>query len=146
MARFDTNGLDALILDMNEIRDIDDGTVDDMLLAGGEIIKEAHIQEIQSTFSSRTGKLVGSPTVSKKYSGGDSRYVLIYPQGAHHTYHAKGGGAKTAPNAEVGFVHEFGGHGNDATQWMRKADEKKADDAVEAEFAVFDAWHKSHNL
>jgi hypothetical protein len=56
------------------------------------------------------------------------------------------GGEKKATNQDVAFVHEYGGHGNDATQWMRKANEEHAAEAVEAEFAVFDAWHKKHNL
>lgn len=58
----------------------------------------------------------------------------------------KGGGTAIASNQDVGFVLEFGGHGNDASQWMRTANEKHAGEAVEAEFAVFDDWHKSHNL
>ena len=163
MAQFDTNGLDALILDMEEIEEIDDDTMLEMLTAGGEVIREAHVEEIQSTFDTKTGKLMGSPKVFPKFKGG-SRYVLVYPEGAHHTYRArvssyvkmnwgragqlksKGGGNQTATNSEVGFVQEFGGHGNDATQWMRKANEKHADEAVDAEYSVFDAWHRKHNL
>lgn len=160
---FDTNGLDALILDMNEISQIDDDTMWEMLDAGGEVIKSAHEAELKSQFATRTGKLAGAPTVRRKRGGG-TRYVLVYPAGEHHTYSSrqktyvkmnwgrkgktqtKGGGDKAASNQDVGFVLEFGGHGNAAAQWMRIANEKHAGEAVDAEFAVFDRWHKSHNL
>jgi len=165
MASFDTMGLDALILDLDEISELDDDTAEAMLEAGGEVIRKAHVAEIKSRFSSHSGKFEASPTVHKKMGGnGSQRYVLIYPGGPHHTYKAtvstytkmnwgrkgitktKGGGTKETSNQDVGFVHEFGGHGNAATQWMREANEKHAGEAVEAEFAVFDKWHKSHNL
>lgn len=163
MATFDTNGLDALILDLDEIKEIDDGTISEMLKAGGRVIQKAHTEEIKARFTTRSGKFATSPQIFEKMGRG-SRYVLIYPAGTHHTYRkrtstytkmnwgrkgktrTKGGGAGTALNQDVGFVHEFGGHGNTATQWMREANEKHAGEAVEAEFAVFDEWQKSHNL
>ena len=162
MASFNTMGLDALILDLDEISELDEETAQAMLEAGGEVIRQAHVAEIKARFSSHSGKLAASPTVYKKMSG-SKRYVLIYPEGSHHTYKARvstytkmnfGKKGKTrarknagnASNQDVGFVHEFGGHGNAATQWMREANEKHAGEAVEAEFAVFDKWHKSHNL
>lgn len=165
MASFDTMGLDKLILDLDEIGEIDEDTIEGMLEAGGEIIRKAHVEAIKNIFGKVSGHLEASPTVYKKESskGGNYRYVLVYPSGVHHTYNAKantyvrmkrgtpkittkGRHAKNSTNQDVAFVHEFGGHGNAATQWMREANEKHADEAVEAEFAVYDEWQKSHNL
>ncbi len=165
MAIFDTNGLDALIIDIDQINEIDEDTMWKMLEAGGEVIRKAHVEAIKKIFTHRSGKLEGSPTVHKKMSkDGDSRYVLVYPQGAHHTYRARGktytkmkwgrkgatvtknGGKKTATNQDVAFVHEFGGHGNTPTQWMREANEQHASEAVDAEEAVFNDWLAQHNL
>lgn len=165
MASFDTMGLDALILDLDEIGEIDEDTITGMLEAGGEVIRKAHVEAIKNIFGKVSGHLEASPTVYIKTSskGGNYRYVLVYPEGAHHTYGAraktyvkmnwgkpeiktKGKHKKEATNQDVAFVHEFGGHGNAATQWMRETNEKHADEAVEAEFAVFDEWQKSHNL
>lgn len=160
---FETNGLDELILDMDEIKEIDDDTMWGMLDAGGDVIQKGHEEEIKATFTSHTGKLIGSPTVRRKMDG-SLRYVLVYPAGEHHTYKARSGshtkvqgkrkryyatasdGRKITTNQDVGFVQEFGGHGNAATQWMRTANEKHIDEAVDAEYDVFDRWLKSHNL
>lgn len=177
MAKFDTMGLDALLIDLDEIGDIPDSVIDDMLEAGGEIIANAHREALQSMGLVKTGKLKGSIAVHKKMTnrnhgigsgdfraGIDTRYILVYPEGEHHTYRrksgtytkmnwgrvgktkTKGGGTAKATNQDVAFVHEFGGHGNAPTQWMREANEKHAGEAVEAEDAVFRKWQASHNL
>lgn len=165
MASFDTNGLDALIIDLDEISEIDDETMLDMLEAGGEVIRKAHVEAIKKIFGHRSGKFEESPTVHKKMSGqgGHLRYILVSPAGVHHTYKARGktytkmnwgrkgdpvktGGTRKATNQDVGFVHEFGGHGNAAEQWMRKANEEHATEAADAEAAVLYAWQEKHNL
>lgn len=177
MASFDTMGLDALILDLDELSEIPENVIDDMLEAGGQVIANAHRAQLENQGLVKSRTLKDSVAIRKKMTnanhgigsgnfraGCDTKYVLIYPEGTHHTYKAKvstytkmnwgrkgiaktkGGGSKNASNQDVGFVHEFGGHGNAATQWMREANEKHAGEAVEAEFAVFDKWHKSHNL
>ena len=88
MASFDTNGLDALIIDLDEISEIDDETMLDMLEAGGEVIRKAHVEAIKKIFGHRSGKFEESPTVHKKMSGqgGHLRYILVYPAGVQHTY------------------------------------------------------------
>ena len=142
---FDTAGLDSLILDLDEIRNIDDDTWNRMLEAGGEIIRKAHEAKICEMFTSRTGHLAGSPFIHKRKSG-EQRYALIYPKGTHHTYHAKKGGDAEARNADVAFVQEFGGHGNYPSQWMRTANEEHSSEAVDAMEAVYDEFLKKHNF
>lgn len=177
MAKFDTMGLDALVLNLDEIGDIPEDVLDNMLEAGGRVIVNAHKAELQEQGLVKSHKLVDSVAIHKKATnsnhgigsgdfrpGIDTKYVLIYPKGTHHTYKAKagtytkmnwgrpgetktkGGGTANATNQDVAFVHEFGGHGNTATQWMRVANEKHAGEAVEAEAAVFFKWQQSHNL
>lgn len=148
MARFNAEGIEGLALSFEEFSEIPDSVVEDMLMAGGEVIKKAHEDAIKRTFRRRSGHLADSPAVHLK-SGSErnffQRHVLIYPKGIHHTYHAKSG-EKKASNAEVGFVQEFGGHGNEPTQWMREANEKAMDACVDAELAVYDKWLKSKSL
>ena len=74
---FSTNGLDALVLDLDEIREIPDETLNEMLMAGGKVIQKAHAEAIRQRLSVRTGNLAGSPEIRMK-----NRYVLIYPAGA----------------------------------------------------------------
>lgn len=144
MATFTCNDIDGLILDMEEIAELPDDVVYDITKAGAEVVRKAHIAAI-NRMGKKTGKLVGSPKV--KMETGRTTYALIYPQGEHHTYKAKEGGRKSARNADVGFVQEFGGHGNTKhLNWMRNANEECADETTEAEFRVYDAWLKKHNL
>lgn len=138
MARFNAEGIEGLQLSFEEFADLPDDVVEDILLAGGEVIRDAHIEAINRRFDKHTGHLIGSPTIQPK--AGNQRYVLVYPRGTHHTYQATKGGNAKATNADVGFVHEFGGHGNESSQWMREANERAADAMVDAEAAVYDAW------
>lgn len=143
MARFSCNDIDGFVLDMAEYAKLPDSTIRSILQSGAEVVRDAHKEAISAQLH-RTGKLMGSPQIIMKSSGGHP-YALIYPQGTHHTYRAKKGSG-SAPNAEIGFVHEFGGHGNPALNWMRTANEKCADAMAEAEERTFDSWLKRHNL
>ncbi len=151
MARFSCNDIDGFLLDMESAAKLDGGAVDSILSAGAEVVRKAHVDEINRRFDKHTAKLIGSPHVYLKTGSGRNshgageRYALIYPKGQHHTYRAKRGDGK-APNAEVGFVLEFGGHGNMAAGWMRNANERCANDMAAAEEQAYDNWLKSHNL
>ena len=140
----ETMGLDQLILDFDKVSRLDEATMTRMLEAGGEVVKKAHTKAIQSLMTSRSGNLAASPYVHKKVSGG-SHYVLIYPKGTHHTYRPRKGSG-VASNQDVAFVHEFGGHGNAALQWMRTANEECSSDAVDAMEKQFDQFLTQHNL
>ena len=183
MARFSCNDIDGFLLDMEEIAQLPDDVTDDMLMAGAEEIRKAHVRSLNKHFDKHTAKLIGSPKVFLKRGTGDhhlsrqwsnskstskyheagERYALVYPSGEHHKYRKKthsytdynwgrAGKTKTtsedgtATNNDLGFVHEFGGHGNEATGWMREANEDGADDMVKAEEKVYDAWIKSKKL
>ena len=165
MATLDTNGLDGLMFDLKELEELPTEVIDDMLMAGGEVIAKAHKDELRSMgLVGETKNLVNSIGIHRKRHSASEHYVLVYPSGRHHTYRArsgtytkmnwgrsggvrsKGGGTKEATNNDVGFVHEFGGHGNQARQWMRKANEENIDQAVEAEYAVYDKYLTSKGL
>lgn len=150
MPRFDIMGLDSLVLDTKELADLPDNIIFDMLEAGGNVIKAAHEAALSTLFGSPTfpglvTHLKNSINVFHRKDGRE-KYVLIYPKGSHHTYKSKKGGTKTSTTGEVAFIHEYGGHGNEATQWMRKTNEQNVSKAVDAEYKVYDDWLKSHNL
>ena len=166
MALFDFNGLEELAIDLKELGDIPDSTLDDMLMAGGEVIQRAHQEALVSMGLVKSRTLHDSIKIMKRRKG-SQRYVRVYPAGEHHLFTArvktytkynwgrKGdkpaytkGGTKTATNNDVGFVHEFGAPKRriPAKQWMRTANEKHADEAVEAEFRVYDNYLRSKGL
>ena len=144
MATFTCNEIDGFVVSMEEMAKLPDSVIKEMLQDGAEGIKEAHERAIRETFCQRSGHLAGSPKVFLKRKG-KGYYALIYPEGTHHTYHAKKGSG-VATNAEVGFVHEFGGHGNAATGWMLNANEKSADATAQAEESAYNKWLDSLNL
>ena len=151
MARFSCDGMDGFVISMEEMARLDDDAVDSILMAGAEVVRKAHVDAISQTFDQHTAKLIGSPHIHLKIGGGRNghaareRYALIYPEGEHHTYHAvKGDGI--ARNADLGFVHEFGGHGNRATNWMFNANLQCSGAMAEAEEKAYDAWLTKHNL
>lgn len=168
MAQFSVQGIDGLALSFQEIAQIPDSVVEEMLSAGGEVVAAAQKAEIRSLGLVESGRLADSiQSASKvgKRGGEQKRYVLVYPSGTHHKYtrrkktkvykrsrhgrtYTVGGDMKTATNAEVGFVHEFGAPhaGIPAKQWMAKANEKSAAAMVAAEVAVYDKWLKSIDL
>ncbi|MBO6269462.1 MAG: hypothetical protein IJV30_02150 [Oscillospiraceae bacterium] len=145
MATFTCNDIDGFVLSMKEFAELPDDTIGDILEAGAEVVRKAHVEAI-SHFGQHTGRLLGSPKI-KMCKRGRSRYALIYPDGTHHTYHARKGGTATARNADVGFVQEFGGHGNTKhLGWMMNANEKSAEETTRAEADVYDRWLKTLNL
>lgn len=168
MARFNAEGIDGLMLTLQQFEEIPDDVVEEMLIAGGAVVEAAQKAEIRSLGLVESGRLADSiQSVSKvgKRDGIRKRFVLVYPAGSHHKYtrrkktkaykrskhgrtYTVGGDVKTATNAEVGFVHEFGAPraGIPAKQWMAKANEKSADAMVAAEMAVYDKWLKSMDL
>lgn len=165
MAMLNTNGLDDLMFDLNDLGNIPVDVIDEMLMAGGEVIVEGQKSELRSEgLVGETRNLISSVGIHRKRHSATQHYVLIYPSGTHHTYRArsgtytkmnwgrsggtktKGGGTKAATNNDVGFVHEFGGHGNQARQWMRTANEKNIDKAVNAEYAVYNNYLASKGL
>ena len=150
MAQIKTEGLDELMLSMKEAAELPDDVAEEMLQAAAGPVARTQKRNYQTAFSNHpdfeTGKVARSIKISrmKRKRSGDERYVTIYPQGTHHTY-ANG---KKATNAEVAFVHEYGADkkGIAAKQIMRKSVEQSADEAIAAEFDVYDRFLSQHNL
>ena len=149
---------------MAEIAEIPENIVDEMLDAQAKVVVAAHKSSIISKGLHKSGLLASSIKSIKKRNGG-KRYVLVYPTGDHHKYSGRektgvyarsksgrtytyGGGTKTATNNDVGFVHEFGSDGRNikASQWMKEANERSAEETTQAAFRVYDNWLKSKNL
>ena len=145
MATFTCNDIDGFALSMSEMAKLPDRVIKEMLQDGADVIKAAHEKAIKSKFTAHTGRLLGSPKVFLRRKG-RGWYALIYPEGTHHAYRAKRSGGGIATNAEVGFVHEFGGHGNAATAWMLTANEECADATAQAEESAYNKWLESLNL
>lgn len=164
MAKFNATGIEGLELSFDEFERMPEKVIDDILDAEARVVVSAHKASISSLGLVDSGKLRDSIKAHKKVGGG-KRYVLVYPEGTHHTYngvkktkayirskhgrtYTYGGGTKVATNNDVGFVHEFGApkRGIKASQWMETANQRSADEIAAAAYTVYDNWLKSINL
>lgn len=143
MASFHTDGLDALELSFQEIAELPEETIQKMLLEGGDIIKKGQTAEVQSLGLVDSGILQKSISMEPKFRG-KNRRVVVNPKGVHHITTA----GKKIYNNDVGFIHEFGAPHRHipAKQWMRVANEKHINAAVDAEAEVYDDFLKSKGL
>ncbi len=132
--------LDGLISALEGLMDMPDSVHRDMLNAEADIVVKAQKREIESLhFKNPTGRLRNSIARSAKIkTDGLSKYMDVYPQGTREN------GVR---NAEVGFIHEFGcrSKGIEASHWMKNANEKCADEAVNAAKEVYDRYLDSLN-
>lgn len=173
MAKFNATGIEGLQLSMEEFAKIPDEVVEEMLEAGGKVTVEAHKRKLESLglfnpLSKAFKHLKDSIKALSKVRTRDGvrqRYVVVYPQGKHHTYNRRkvtktyknsksgrtytvGGDTKVATAGEVGFVLEYGAkkQGIKPYQWMRKANDECAAAVEAAEMEVYDRWLDSLGL
>lgn len=157
MAKFNTTGIEGLLLSMEQLAELPEEVLQDMLLAGGEVVKEAHVGKLRSLGLVDSHQLERSITVNPKMKlaqngGGVIRYVSVYPKGKRedqqytHQFKRKRkgrtSGIRAVTNNDVAFINEFGAPDRHilATQWMRMANEESAGAAADAEERVYNAW------
>lgn len=142
MAKCNTTGIEDIILTMEKLDELPDDVLDELLVAGGEVVKTAQKAKLTSMKLKDTGKLIDSISVFKKgwrKNGVRIRYVLIYPYGDHHD---------NVTNNEIAFIHEYGApkRGIKARRWMEKANDSCEELVVEAEEKVYYKWLDTLNL
>ena len=166
----DISDLEGLIFDMDELANIPDTVLEEMLLAGGEVIVKEQRASIRKHKLYKSGLLESSIQIGKKVKTKSSaygleRYVDIYPQGRHHTYRRRiitrtykrsksgrtysfGGNVVPVMTSEIAFIHEFGAPRRNikASEWMRKANEAATVEAINAAEKVYDNFLRSKKL
>ena len=147
MASLGSKGMDELLLSLEEIERIPDSVVDEMLLAGGHVVEDAHRASIRKYGLIDSRKLMDSVKVRRKIGRDQQRKVIVYPSGKRVSRHRKTL-TKPVTNSEVGFVHEYGASRRNipAKNWMSKANERCAAETTAAMYQVYDTWLKSLNL
>ena len=142
MAKLSVNGLDELMLSLQEIAELPDDVAAAMLDAEAEIVEQYQMGSAatmlqgpyatgQTAMSIRRGKM-------KKGKGG-ARMVYVTPQGTND---------KGERNATVAFVNEYGvpRRGIPARPFIATANAAAADPAVGAAGKIYDEFLKSKNL
>lgn len=134
------DGLDGLLLSLEEIMDLPDETAREMLEAEAEIVEQAQRRTGEAMGVRRTGMTLDSIGHTGMKRGLDgTRSLSVYPQGVN---------ARGVRNAEVAFLNEYGvpGRGIPARPFIRTANEHAADAAADAAAAVYDEFLKGRGF
>lgn len=138
MARLSVNGLDDLMLSMQEIAEIPDDVAEAMLTAEAQIVEDAQIAYGMQMGVYRTGETLASIGKTKmKLGAGGSRQMYVYPQGVND---------RGERNAAVAFIDEYGKRNQAPRPFIATANEAAATPAVEAAAEIYDEFLKSKNL
>jgi len=171
VGRIAVNDWNGLIDCMCALETLPETVIEDMLMAGADVIIDSQKKKIRQMGLINTGQLQQSITKSKKLQrDGMTKYVDVYPQGERkpykrtakekqkaasrrrykkNKYPQKQTGSKGMPkNNEVAFVHEFGAPRRNipALNWMQKADKEGTDEAARQAGIVYDKFLRSNKL
>jgi hypothetical protein len=124
MARFETDGLDAMIEEMHRMQQLTGHVARAVLQAGAEGVKKAWKLAAEEHGLRDTGDMIESIGFAREpKSAGDVKFIDIYPQGTDR---------KGVRNAEKAFILHYGHSKADPTYWVDDADAYSADFAVPA--------------
>ena len=138
MAKLSVNGLDDLMLSLEEIAEIPDPVAEQMLNAEAQVVEEAQIAYGMQMGVFRTGETLRSIRRGKMKLGRDgARAVDVTPQGKNE---------KGERNAAVSFINEYGKQGQPARPFISTANAAAADRAVSEAEKVYEEFLKSKNL
>lgn len=133
MARIETSGIAELQLSFSEIAELPSSVANEMLEVGAEIVKNKQ-QELANSMligPYHTGETAQKIKIGKPKRSKDGYSIGVYPDGTRK---------RGQRAAEVAFINEFGKKGQPARPFIRTANELSADNAVEAEAAVYDKF------
>ena len=143
MAEFSCNGLDDLMLSLQEIAAIPEEVQDEMLRAGADVVAQAQREKVKAYgiydgSSPRHVADTSKPGRVKLKKG--QRVIYVTPTGSRRR------GKSVTRNAEILFVNEYGKRGQKARPAIRDANEACAEQMVSAEMAVYDKHLRSKDL
>ncbi len=131
MARFEVDGLDDLFAEMNRMGELYGATTDEMLVVGGETVKEEWKKSAERHKHRVTGDMIESITYSRQPKKvQDIKSVDIYPQGK---------GSNGVRNAEKAFIANYGTTSQQASNWVDEADQA-SEEKVYSKFE--EIWNK----
>lgn len=165
MSGISFDGLDELMLSMQEVAELPESVQDEMLNAQADVVAEAqraeamklsamlypsthgntrntsatnHLPGQVRSFS--TGETARSIKKGKPKTKNGTRVIYVTPTGSRKR------GKQRIRNAEIAFYNEYGTRTINARRFIWMANEKSAEAATEAAFNVYDKYLKSKNL
>ena len=143
MAEFSCNGLDDLMLSLQEIAAIPEEVQDEMLRAGADVVAQAQREKVKAygIYDGSSPKHVADaikPGKVKLKKG--QRIIYVSPTGSRRR------GKTVTRNSEILFVNEYGRREQKARPAVRDANEACAEQMVNAQMAVYDKHLRSKDL
>ena len=143
MAEFSCNGLDGLMLSLQEIAEIPENVQDVMLHAGAEVVAKAQREKVRAygIYDGSSPKHVADsikPGKVKLKKG--QRIIYVSPTGSRRR------GKTVTRNSEILFVNEYGRRGQKARPAVRDANEASAEATTAAQAEVYDKYLRSKDL
>lgn len=140
MAKLSVNGLDDLILSLEDVAAIPDDVAAAMLEAEAQVVEEYQIGSaaamLQGPYSTgQTAASIGRTGMKKGRTG--ARQMYVYPQGVND---------KGERNAAVAFINEYGKRDQPARPFIAMANAVAAGPAAAEAEKIYDAFLKSKNL
>lgn len=143
MAEFSCNGLDDLMLSLQEIAAIPEEVQDEMLQAGAEVVAQAQREKVKAygIYDGSSPRHVADsikPGKVKLKKG--QRIIYVSPTGSRRR------GKTVTRNSEILFVNEYGRRGQKARPAVRDANEACAEQMVNAQMGIYDKHLRSKDL
>ena len=143
MAEFSCNGLDGLMLSLQEIAAIPEDVQDEMLQAGADVVAQAQREKVKAygIYDGSSPRHVADsikPGKVKLKKG--QRIIYVSPTGSRRR------GKTVTRNSEILFVNEYGRRGQKARPAVRDANEASAEATTAAQAEVYDKYLRSKDL
>ena len=143
MAEFSCNGLDDLMLSLQEIAAIPEEVQDEMLRAGADVVAQAQREKVRAygIYDGSSPRHVADsikPGKVKLKKG--QRIIYVSPTGSRRR------GKTVTRNSEILFVNEYGRRGQKARPAVRDANEASAEATTAAQAEVYDKYLRSKDL
>lgn len=150
MAEIKDEGLERLVLDMEDVAELPEAVLDEMLNAKADVIAAAQRAQIEAMRIVRTGALLQSVKKGKPKTQKGSRVIYVNATGTRAAMRrdrkTRQLTQKKTRNVEVAFLNEYGTKRQRARPFIKTARETAGAAATEAAAAVYDLWLKSKNL
>lgn len=143
MAKLSVNGLDDLMLSLEEIAAIPDDVARAMVRAEADVIIKAQKEMAAQMKVDDTGLTIESIDRGPVRRKNGTTTLYITPKGTRIRGKNK---LQEVRNAEIAFVNEYGKRGQPARPFIATANEKAADLAVAEAEKIYDEFLKSKNL
>jgi len=140
MAELTVNGMEGLMLSMQELANIPEDVQDEILNAQADVVIAAQQKKARAYGLHDTGLMIRKIGKTKVKNKADGKVIYVYPQGSRKR------GKTVTRNAEIAFVGEYGTRSQRGRPFVRDANEESAEATTQAGAAVLSRWQESKGL